>query len=274
MTNVRIGIMSDMHLEHGAFNGPVGSGDIALLAGDICVAAHLISEHPKLLAAGIRDNVHAYVDRVAANYDRTFMVMGNHEHWAGVFNFNANVLRRNLPGITLLDNQHEDTHGLVVYGGTMWTDFNRNDTQVKLGAMRFMADYEQTWCYDSMQSPPERLLHPEDVYEDHLQFLHGFKQARNHARDTNKKLVVVSHHAPSPRSVSHYFKKHGGVMNHYYHSDLHDLLEPNVPLWAHGHTHDPFRYNVNGTEVICNPRGYVGHSERANYEPVMVDLEV
>jgi predicted phosphodiesterase len=31
-------------------------------------------------------------------------------------------------------------------------------------------------------------------------------------------------------------------------------------LWIHGHTHDPFDYEINGTRVICNPRGYPGEN--------------
>jgi hypothetical protein len=31
-------------------------------------------------------------------------------------------------------------------------------------------------------------------------------------------------------------------------------------LWIHGHMHDPFDYEINGTRVICNPRGYPGES--------------
>ena len=27
-------------------------------------------------------------------------------------------------------------------------------------------------------------------------------------------------------------------------------------LWIHGHTHDSFDYEVAGTRVICNPKGY------------------
>jgi hypothetical protein len=27
-------------------------------------------------------------------------------------------------------------------------------------------------------------------------------------------------------------------------------------LWVHGHTHSSFDYLLNGTRVVCNPRGY------------------
>ena len=40
-------------------------------------------------------------------------------------------------------------------------------------------------------------------------------------------------------------------------------------LWVHGHTHDSFDYTVNGTRVVCNPRGYAknGVDENAGFDP-------
>ena len=38
-------------------------------------------------------------------------------------------------------------------------------------------------------------------------------------------------------------------------SDL-DRLMGKAALWIHGHTHDSFDYVLNGTRVVCNPRGY------------------
>jgi hypothetical protein len=41
---------------------------------------------------------------------------------------------------------------------------------------------------------------------------------------------------------------------------------------VHGHTHDSFDYQVNGTRVICNPRGYQreGVNENASFDPQLV----
>jgi Icc-related predicted phosphoesterase len=33
-------------------------------------------------------------------------------------------------------------------------------------------------------------------------------------------------------------------------------MGPDINLWVHGHIHDSMDYNVKGTRVICNPRGY------------------
>ena len=35
-------------------------------------------------------------------------------------------------------------------------------------------------------------------------------------------------------------------------------------LWIHGHTHDSFDYFLNGTRVVCNPRGYAKDTENEN----------
>ena len=42
-----------------------------------------------------------------------------------------------------------------------------------------------------------------------------------------------------------------------------------VQLWVHGHTHDSFDYRLNGTRVVCNPRGYAkgGVNENAHFDP-------
>jgi hypothetical protein len=52
-------------------------------------------------------------------------------------------------------------------------------------------------------------------------------------------------------------------------SDLDRLMGPPANLWLHGHTHAAFDYNVRGTRVVCNPRGYP--RERVpNFNPSLV----
>ena len=82
--------------------------------------------------------------------------------------------------------------------------------------------------------------------------------------------VVVTHHAPSPRSIHARFE--GSPLNGCFVSDLERLMGPRVSLWIHGHTHDSFDYTVRGTRVVCNPRGYVlqGAVENAAFDPALV----
>jgi hypothetical protein len=80
--------------------------------------------------------------------------------------------------------------------------------------------------------------------------------------------VVVTHHAPSAKSIHPRFA--GSILNAAFISDLEHLLgHERVDLWIHGHTHDSFDYCVNGTRVLCNPRGYArdGVDENASFDP-------
>lgn len=39
-----------------------------------------------------------------------------------------------------------------------------------------------------------------------------------------------------------------------------------------GHTYDPCDYEMNGTRVVCNPRGYVrsNHAENPEFNPALI----
>jgi hypothetical protein len=55
-------------------------------------------------------------------------------------------------------------------------------------------------------------------------------------------------------------------MNGGYSSDLSEFImdHPQIKLWTHGHTHEEFDYMIGSTRIVCNPRGYDGHENRAD----------
>lgn len=54
-------------------------------------------------------------------------------------------------------------------------------------------------------------------------------------------------------------------------SNLEDLMDGGrVQLWIHGHTHDPFDYEIHGTRVVCNPRGYAPYELTPGFRPDFV----
>ena len=80
--------------------------------------------------------------------------------------------------------------------------------------------------------------------------------------------VVITHHAPSPRSIHPRFA--GSLLNACFVSDLEGLVGgQSAQLWIHGHTHDSFDYRVERTRVVCNPRGYArrGVNENPLFDP-------
>jgi Icc-related predicted phosphoesterase len=99
---------------------------------------------------------------------------------------------------------------------------------------------------------------PEDSVELHQQSLDWLnKEFKRHPAE---KTVVITHHAPSEKSVP---PKHaGGILNAAFVSALDDFVnESGVPLWIHGHTHHCVDYKIGKTRIFSNQRGYPGEPD-------------
>lgn len=98
--------------------------------------------------------------------------------------------------------------------------------------------------------------------------------ARALARPFDGPTVVITHHAPSRRSIHPRYD--GALLNASFVSNAEHLFDAGpVDLWVHGHTHDSFDYTLGETRVICNPRGYTrdGVCENAGFDiDFMVEL--
>jgi Icc-related predicted phosphoesterase len=79
------------------------------------------------------------------------------------------------------------------------------------------------------------------------------------------KTVVVTHHLPLPLSIHEKYR--GDALNPCFASDLSALVRAPVDLWVHGHTHESMDYEISGTRVVCNPRGYLPEDPNHNFEP-------
>lgn len=74
------------------------------------------------------------------------------------------------------------------------------------------------------------------------------------------KTVVVTHHAPTERSIMPVWRRHraNGCYQNSYDKLIHDI---GPAVWMHGHTHGNADYVINKTHVIANPLGYpVGYA--------------
>lgn len=87
------------------------------------------------------------------------------------------------------------------------------------------------------------------------------------ARPFEGRTVVVTHHAPSPRSRDVRFL--GEPTNAGFISDLDAVIEDGNPhFWIHGHIHRHLDYRMGNTRVLCNPKGY--RHEKTGYQPGLV----
>ena len=292
---MRVAVCSDLHLEFGDLYMPnLENADVLVLGGDIFVASDLKSwlydESAQLIAATSSqkarcDRYYNFIRQCLEEFSHVVFIMGNHEHYHGDFAETANIIRGTFEPFNnfhFLDKDWKIINGVLFYGGTLWTDFNREDQDTMHRIKFMMNDFNcvknsnrmvsyQTTVTDpdnpgqTMTKFKERVstFAPEDALEDHKKYLAGL--AKVMALHPGLPTVVVGHHAPSKMST-HPKYAHEVLMNGAYSSNLENVMEqyPQIKLWTHGHTHEDFDYTVAQTRVVCNPRGYINYEGRAD----------
>lgn len=242
---MRLNILSDLHLSLGALAQPATRADVVILAGDIARPREAI----------------AWASAIAG---QVLYVPGNHEFYGGNLAGTIAELRRlsAATGVRVLDSDAVVIDGVRFLGTTLWTDFmlyaETGKRAAAMGAaLRCMRDFTRIRIDDAS----EALLTPADcsaLFDRQSRWL-AAKLAEPHAGTT----VVITHHAPSRRSIHPRFAD--SLLNACFVSDAEHLLDGNrASLWIHGHTHDSFDYVVNGMRVVCNPRGYAKNGINEN----------
>jgi predicted phosphodiesterase len=249
-TTMKLNILSDLHLGFEPFERPVNDADVVILAGDIA--------RPREAAAW------------ASGFAKPVLyVAGNHEFYGNSIDGAAAELERLCHGthVHVLDDSELVIDGVRFLGTTLWTDFELSGAgELKAAAMaeakRLIRDFSRIASGESGGGT----FSPDDstrLFRRHVDWL-ASRLATAHDGPT----VVITHHAPSPRSVHPRFA--GSLLNACFVSDLERMLGADrACLWIHGHTHDSFDYRVNGTRVVCNPRGYAkaGVNENPRFDP-------
>jgi len=298
---MKIAVCSDVHLEFGElelFNDD--NADVLVLSGDICVAKDLMQHDPYNIMDGIGRSAryHKFFQECSARFSHVVYVFGNHEHYNGDFATSFKQIRDNLSylkNLHILDKEVFKLDDVTFIGGTLWTDMNKEDPLTLYHIKSMMNDFRVVSNGDRVVNykirvpvdkpvgvtDEEWLVHPhfgrtkevfntrtamfcpEDAVEDHKKML-GFIQSIIEGRN-DEKFVVCGHHAPS-RLSTHPRYKEDVLMNGGYSSSLDDYImdHPQIKLWTHGHTHEPFDYMVGETRIVCNPRGYIRYEQRAD----------
>ena len=156
-----------------------------------------------------------------------------------------------LDDIHVLENESIEIDGIRFLGCTLWTDFSIFGSPREYGSLcqSKMNDYKKI-----RRVPSYSKLRSIDTYRIHNQSVKWLcKELEN---DSHKTTVVVTHHAPSIKSAPEKYKQ--DPISSAYVSNLEHIINKYQPkLWIHGHIHEPKNYNIGGTEIICNPHGYI-----------------
>lgn len=272
---MRLQIVSDLHMEFAPAPdlANAGDADVLILAGDITCADALYSNPTAGLDDLIQNGWYAkdaiafrrLLDRVSAGWRHVIYVMGNHEHYRGRWDRTEGILRdefKRYPNIHLLEQDRMEIDGVVFLGASLWSSLNDGDPFTLLSVRDMMNDYRSI---TEKNGPNYHKLRPIVTLEKHRQTVGWL----DHMLGEDKRpTVVVTHHAPSRQSIHHsYNNASNDMMNGAFVSSLEHLMmdRDHLRLWVHGHTHNRFDYEIDGTRVVCNPRGYPG--ERSEFDP-------
>lgn len=245
---MRLHVLSDLHLEFAPFVPPPVAADVLILAGDT---------HPG----------HRGLEWVLKTFPNrpVIYLLGNHEFYRESFATLTRELKAMAAGtaVHVLENDLVTLGDTTFLGATLWTDFCLSGDPIvpQVVAQLGVSDYHV------VRHPGRRgLLHPEDTRQSHLETVRWLRAQCRACR--GRKLVIVTHHAPSSRSLGPRYVE--DLLHPAYASNLEWLLEESgAALWVHGHIHHGNDYTVGGTRVLSNPRGYPGEPPHG-FDPGMV----
>ena len=244
---MKLQILSDLHIEFAYFELPKTDAEIIILAGDTGVGQRGIN-WSKSMAASVP----------------ILYIHGNHEYYREAWPKLIETNRELCAGtnVHFLENNEFTLSDTRFLGCTLWTDLNLygNIPFAELAAGQSMNDFKHI-----RKSPGYSRFRPADTLYIHRKSIFWLE---NELKKPAVKTVVITHHAPSMKSVPDEFKNN--PVNPAYASNLDDLILKYQPdLWIHGHQHKPANYSIGKTQVICNPRGYPGQYSNG-FNPALV----
>jgi len=282
---MKVDFCSDVHLEFGPiYPKNEHDADVLVLAGDIFVADDFTRDGP------LRKRYVDFLGQVCSEFPQVIYVMGNHEHYHGDFGKTVETLRHATgfyPNLHFLDKQSHVIDDVVFFGGTMWTDMNKGNDTILWDVGRLMNDFQcvknsnkpdvtfwttQVETGEKVQKSRPSMFTTRDAMEDNSLFIAELTKTLDANKD--KKVFVVTHHAPTFKSINPKYA-HMVNMNFGYASDFSELIldNPQIKCWVHGHMHHRQQYQVGDTWVVSNPRGYIGHELIADsFELQFVEL--
>lgn len=252
----RLWVFSDLHVDINRaypldLREPRPAHDVVVIAGDI--------------GEGLADGV----DWIAAhglNRVPVVYVGGNHE-------FYGHDRHEELERGRLYASGHDNIHllecdeavicGVRFLGCTLWTDYALygDAEQAMRDAGKLLSDH-------MMIQNGGRTWTPMDARAEHLQSRAWLKKRL--AEPFEGPTVVVTHHAPSERSVDPRFRDNR--LTPAFCSDVDDLVA-RADLWVHGHTHASFGYRLGKCRVVNNPRGYLRREKTGFRSDFVVELD-
>jgi hypothetical protein len=281
----RISIISDLHLEFADLSGLPG-GDILLLAGDIFTAAPMQERKNDAQSRSLRKRYIRFIRDELTKYQLVLYIAGNHEFYRSAFEEAPGLLRAFFAEhggtVRYLEKEMVEIEGVVFLGTTLWASHGVPDpfkaARIGDGLNDFrLIKTSAPAGSGTTQGKGERNFRPEDAALEHELARKWLALTLTHYRKQGKHCIVFTHHAPSYLSADRTAYPDDPLDDAYY-SDQTALFDknPQLRLWAHGHTHRNCAYYVgaHNARVVSNQRGYATDRRARNFNPQAAEFEL
>lgn len=212
------------------------SETILVLAGDMCTLKKF-------------DAFKLFLELVCDRFRKVLYVYGNHEYYHSNYDtIQDSVEFHGYDNLLIMNDDTIIIDNVKFIGTTLWSDCDKKNptsiTRIGGGMNDFYVIAKGEYGLFSVN---EMLI----KFDEHIEFI---KREIDNCPD-DFKIVVITHHAPSFKSVDEQFV--GSELNGGFGSDLSELmLDYNPDYWIHGHMHNSSEYTIGQTTVVANPRGY------------------
>ncbi len=153
-------------------------------------------------------------------------------------------------GITLLDDGQAFIGDVRFIGGTLWADFRLHGEAAQAEAIAAAAGHGDH-VRIALTRIPYRRFTPLDAV-NRFEATSAYLSTRLGER-FDRPTVVVTHHAPSARSLDP--RLLGAGRDASYASSLDRMIVGVAPaLWLHGHVHRSCDYGLCRTRIVCNAK--------------------
>lgn len=253
-------LISDLHISYFdeySFKGIKPQSNVLVVLGDVCEVVRM-------------NAVIQFFEMLSDNWNYIIYVPGNHEFYFSNIQTTVSRIKDNLDylsNIIVLDNDVVSIDGIRYIGSTLWSDMDKNNPIVKISCKKDIYDFRCIFKdYNKILNPDDTL----ELFNNNVKFINDMLSLS----DKDEVNVILTHHAPSYKSVSELYI--GDICNGAFVSSLEDIIldNPSIKVWAHGHTHNYVDYNIGECRVIANPYGYRGevYKKERDYKPVKVEV--
>lgn len=277
-------LFSDLHADWRAPKPiAIGAGVDVVVPGDVCEGAR---------------NSFVALRRIVPIDIPIVFVLGNHEYYRRFVFDELEEARRAAPdqNVILLENDtavvgaENGVGGVRFIGATGWVDFRLFGDHRMAAAMAAARDGMNDHRRIGWRKRPWGRFRPQEAAVLHAQWRAYLAAELADPKAAAVPIVIVTHHAPSFRSVPELWKDdpltpafassiaddllsghRDGANDH--RADLHEAIRPtpSINFWLHGHIHARSDYMIDRTRVVCNAHGY--GDEVADFDPSLI-LEI